>query len=343
MVHALALGASSRKGLEVRVLSPAPQMKIIITQQDSGQRIDKFLTQGTFSNMEITRGEIIRNIKSGNILVNGKEIKPSYVLKENDELELNVEEKNKKLVPDKNIKLEIIFENDDFVVANKPAGLKVHPVKSFQDHGTSPDLNLASGLLAKFPEIKNVGDEPEWRPGIVHRLDKDTSGLMVVARNQKTFEELKKKFQNREVEKKYAAIVCGHLENKEGKIEAPIARAMNYKKQKIAQGRVRGKIRPAITLYKVLKNLDSFDLVEVQPKTGRMHQIRVHLAFFGHPVAGDEKYSRKEFKDLPVAKRQMLHAKELKFNLNGRDYNFSAEPPSDFTAFLKQITLTKSR
>lgn len=319
-----------------RIPPSAQNMKLVITKTDSRQRIDKFLVQGTFLHDKLTRAEIIRNIKSGDVLVDGKEIRPSYILKENDEVEINVEEKNKKLVPNKNIKLEIIFQNKDFIVVNKPAGLKVHP-NNFDETDT-----LVNGLISKFPEMENVGEE-KLRPGIVHRLDKDTSGLMVVARNQKTFEELKKKFQGREVEKKYVAIVCGHLSNKEGKIEAPIARAMNYKKQKIAQGRVRGKIRPASTFYKVLKNLENFDLVEAQPKTGRMHQIRVHLASIGHPVAGDEKYGRKEFKNLSSAKRQMLHAQELKFNLGGQDYNFSAEPPADFAEFLKKASLTKAK
>ncbi len=311
-------------------------MKIIIEKKYSGQRIDKFLKEGIFFDEEITRGEIIKNIKSGNVLANGKEIKPSYILKEDDVLNLQLATCNSQLIPSCEIIPDIIYQDENFIVVNKPAGLKVHP-NDFDEINT-----LVNILISKFPEMENVGEE-KLRPGIVHRLDKDTSGLMVVARNQKTFEELKKKFQDREVEKKYVAIVCGHLENKEGKIEAPIARAMNYKKQKIAQGRVRGKIRPAITLYKVLENLENFDLVEAQPKTGRMHQIRVHLASVGHPVAGDEKYARKEFKNLPGAKRQMLHAKELKFNLEGKDYNFSAEPPVDFVAFLKQITLTKSR
>lgn len=311
-------------------------MKIIIEKKYSGQRIDKFLKEGIFFDEEITRAEIIKNIKSGNVLVNGKEIKPSYILKEKDVIDVERETHNAKLEPNSEIDLQIIYQDKNFVVVKKPAGLKVHP-NNFDEIDT-----LVNSLISKFPEMENVGEE-KLRPGIVHRLDKDTSGLMVVARNQKTFEELKKKFQDREVEKKYVAIVCGHLENKDGKIEAPIARAMNYKKQKIAQGRVRGKIRPAITLYKVLENLENFDLVEAQPKTGRMHQIRVHLAYVGHPVAGDEKYARKEFKNLPGAKRQMLHAKELKFNLNGKDYNFFAQPPSDFAEFWKEASLTKAK
>lgn len=311
-------------------------MKIIIEKKYSGQRIDKFLKEGIFFDEEITRAEIIKNIKSGNVLANGKEIKPSYILKEADVIDVECETHNAKLEPNSEIDSQIIYQDENFVVVNKPAGLKVHP-NDFDEINT-----LVNILISKFPEMENVGEE-KLRPGIVHRLDKDTSGLMVVARNQKTFEELKKKFQDREVEKKYLAIVCGHLENKEGKIEAPIARAMNYKKQKIAQGRVRGKIRPAVTLYKVLENLENFDLVEAQPKTGRMHQIRVHLASVGHPVAGDEKYARKEFKNLPGAKRQMLHAKELKFNLNGKDYNFSAQPPSDFAEFRREASLTKAK
>lgn len=310
-------------------------MKIIIAQQNSGQRIDKFLKEGIFFHEKITRGEIIKNIKSGNVLVNGKEIKPSYILKESNKVEIKIKEKKEKIAPNKNIKLEIIFKNNDFIVINKPAGLKVHP-NTFDEKDT-----LVNGLLFKFPEIENVGEE-KLRPGIVHRLDKDTSGLMVVVRKQKTFEELKRKFQDREVEKKYVAIVCGHLPNKEGKIEAPIARAMSFKKQKVAEGKMRGKIRPAVTFYKVLKNLKEFDLVEAQPKTGRMHQIRVHLASIGHPVAGDEKYARKEFRNLTKAGRQMLHAKELRLNLENKNFDFSAEPPADFTEFQGKVSLTKS-
>ena len=307
-------------------------MKIIITKQDSGQRIDKFLKKEIFLNL--TRGEIIRKIKNNEILMNNKKVKPSYILKENDVLDIKCETHNAKLVSNSEINLQIIFQDENIVVVNKPAGLKVHPV-NFQESDT-----LVNGLVYKFPEIENVGED-KLRPGIVHRLDKDTSGVMVIARNQKTFEKLKKKFQEREVEKKYLAIVCGHLENKEGKIEAPIARAMSFKKQKVAQGKTRGKIRPAVTFYKVLKNLGEFDLVEAQPKTGRMHQIRVHLAYLGYPVAGDEKYARKEYKNLPKAKRQMLHAKELKFNLERKDYAFSAKPPADFAEFAKENALTK--
>lgn len=311
-------------------------MKITIEKKYSGQRIDKFLKERIFFDEEIARAEIIKNIKNGNVSVNGKEIKPSYILKENDVVDVERETHNAKLLANQEIDLQIIYQDENIIVLNKPAGLKVHG-DNFDDKN-----NLVNGLLSKFPEMENVGED-RLRPGIVHRLDKDTSGVMVAARNQKTFEELKKKFQGREMEKKYLAIVCGHLPNKEGKIEAPIARAMNYKKQKIAQGRVRGKIRPAITLYKVVKKLENFDLVEVWPKTGRMHQIRVHLAHISHPVAGDQKYARKEFKNLPGAKRQMLHAKELKFNLNERDYNFSVEPPVDFADFLKSASLTKAK
>jgi 23S rRNA pseudouridine1911/1915/1917 synthase len=302
--------------------------KIIINKNNYGIRVDKFLVKEFFS---MTRGEIIRNIKAGKILVNGKIIKPSYILKENYEVEINIPEEIQHLAPNKNIKLEIIFEDENIIVINKPAGLQVHPgVKNEKD-------TLASGLLEKFPEIKNVGEDL-LRPGIVHRLDRDTSGVMVVARNQKSFEELKSKFKNREVLKKYLALVWGHINPKEGIIEKPIARAANYRKQVVAGRKTKTKVRPAVTNYKVLKSYQDYDLVEVSPKTGRTHQIRVHLTSIGHPILGDVKYKLKNTPKLNEASRQMLHAQSLEFELFGEKYGFKSKIPEDFKKISAGLT-----
>lgn len=308
--------------------------KIIIDEDSAGERIDKFLKEGFFLDMEITRGEIIKNIKIGKILVNDKVVKPSHILKERDGISINIEKEKEEVIPNKNIKIEIIYQDKDMIVVNKPAGMQVHP------SDTEKENTLVNGLVVSFPEIKNINDgsEGSWmRPGIVHRLDKDTSGAMVVARNKKTFDELKGKFANREIEKNYVALVYGHLEKTAGMVDAPIARAASFKKQKIARGKIKGTSRPAVTKYKLLKRYQDFDLVEALPKTGRMHQIRVHLAYLGNPIVGDAKYKRRNLVKPEEISRQLLHAQNLKFELNGKEYEFKAELPSDFAAFLKSL------
>jgi len=314
-------------------------MKKIITIKDkANQRVDKFLKKEVFFNEKITRGEIIRQIKDGNILVNGKKIKPSYILKEKDKIEINFEKKSEKLIPNKDIKLNVIYKDENIIAINKPAGISVHPVNLDDDN------TLVNGLICQFPEIKNVGDpsissgQVNIRPGIVHRLDKDTSGIMVVARNQKAFEELKNKFKNRKVEKKYLAIVHGKLENKAGVVEKPLARSSDYKKQIVANKKTRTTIRPAMTEYKVVKEFRDYSLVEVSPKTGRTHQIRAHMTSIGHPIAGDKIYKLKNFKIAGLVRRQMLHAKSIKFILFEKDYSFSAEFPDDFRNVLDFLT-----
>ncbi len=295
-----------------------------ITEENSGERIDKFLVKELFLNEKISRGEIIRLINNGKVLVNRKEIKPSYILKENDKLDVfeNIKKENE-LRSNENIKLEIIFEDENIIVVDKPAGISVHEV-DFEKNDA-----LVNGLLKKFPEIRSVGEDL-LRPGIVHRLDKETSGLVVIARNQKTFLTLKEKFKNRKIEKKYLAVVWGHIFPKRGIIEKPIARASTYKKQVIAGKKTKTKIRPAITEYQVLKSEGNFDWVEAIPKTGRMHQIRVHLFSLGHPIVGDKKYHLKNVLEIAGLNRHLLHAKSIKFELFGKKYEFLSEIPREF-------------
>ncbi|MDR3559195.1 MAG: RluA family pseudouridine synthase [Candidatus Pacebacteria bacterium] len=334
--------------------------KIIIDKNKAGIRIDKFLSsfakdladkkEGVFFNDKITRGQIIRNIKSGNILVNNKTVKPSYSLKENDELEINLEENNSEIISNKEIKLEVIFQDENIIVVNKPAGLQVHPDQHEKNN------TLVNALVASWPEIKNVGDpstnsgQVNMRPGIVHRLDKDTSGIIVAARNQKTFEELKKRFKTRQMKKIYWAIVFGNLgkPGSSGVIDKPLARASSYRKQVVAGRKTQTKVRTAVTEYKVLKSGENFSLLEVSPKTGRTHQIRVHLFSVGHPIVGDKIYINKEAKKQgskgsagnamrSSAARQMLHAKSLEFELEGKRYAFITEPPRDFQEILASL------
>lgn len=307
-------------------------MKLIVTRENQGQRIDKFLKEGFFCNEDTSRGEIVKLIKDEKVLVGSKAVKPSYILKENDEIELMKQEawnmKQKKVVPNSEMKFKIIFKNDDFLIIEKPAGLTVHPT-SFDEKDT-----LINGLVAKFPEIEEIGDD-HLRPGIVHRLDKETSGVMIVARDQKNFEEFKKKFKEKKIEKTYLALVHGHLKEKKGKIEKSIARSSNYKKQVIAGRKTKTKIRPAVTEYEVLKSFSNFDLVEVKPKTGRMHQIRIHLFSLGHPVVGDKKYKLKKMLEEISSSRHLLHSAEVEFALGGKRYKFSSPMPNDFTQFIE--------
>jgi len=246
--------------------------------------------------------------------------------------------------------MKIIFQNKDFIVVEKPAGLAVHS-------GIATDgKTLVDFLLERFPEIKNVGDalprtcrgaagarDPITRPGIVHRLDKETSGVIIVARNQKTFKYLKNLFKNRKVEKKYLALVHGKFKDKEGKIEGEMGRSKrDFRKQALVRGKITvRKERYSLTCYKVRKEFDNLSLLEVFPKTGRTHQIRVHLHAIGHPIVGDAKYSFKKYlprrqasKKFPVP-RMFLHASEISFiDQDGKHKTFRSNLPDIFQKFL---------
>ncbi len=306
---------------------------IIITQNNSGERIDRFLTRESFS---YTRADIIRSIKVGQVLVNKKTIKPSYKLKEADELTINLKKEGPALTANKKIKLEVIYQNEDIVIINKLVGLQIHPAYSLQSNKKRTEKTLVNGLLALYPEIKTVGDDPANRPGIVHRLDRDTSGVMVIAKNQKTFLQLKNLFKTHQVKKTYWALVIGNLgkEGDRGIINKPLARSSNYKKQVIAGKKTKTKIRSASTEYKILKTWNGFSLLEINLKTGRMHQIRVHLTSLGCPLVGDQKYQLKNVTGPKNITHQLLHAKRIAFTLNEHQYEFEAKLPTVFQKFL---------
>jgi len=317
------------------------KLNIIITKENSGGRIDKFLVELAKKKKELknlSRADFARAIKNGEILVNDKRVKQSYVLKDGDKMRAlspltSLPKGEGDLMPNPKVKFKIIYKDENIIAVNKPAGLLAHP--DFKERKNT----LVNGLIAKFPEIIGIGDKSadSWaRPGIVHRLDKDTSGVMVIARNQKSFKELKKLFKNRKVRKRYLVVIYGKLKNKSGVIEKSLARAGNYKKQVIAGRKTKTKIRLAATEYKVLKEFKGYSLVEARPRTGRMHQIRVHFFSLGHPVAGDKIYKIKsKLKSKQInAKRQLLHAGQIKFELLGKKYSFSSPLPSDFNKFL---------
>ncbi len=219
------------------------------------------------------------------------------------------------------VHMKVIFEDNDILLVDKPAGLLVHPVNKSQKN------TLVEQILSYCPKIKDVGDN-SLRPGIVHRLDKDTSGLMIIAKNNSAFEYLKKQFQERKVVKKYLALVIGRVKDKKGTITKAIS--LSKKDHKKRSALLDSKSKRAWTEYKVLKRFKNYTLLEVNPKTGRTHQIRVHLASIGHPIAGDKQYKFKRQPELVGLKRQFLHAAYLKFRLpDGKVKAFKSELPDD--------------
>lgn len=307
--------------------------KNFTVKEEAGKRLDKFLVEEFFS---YSRGEINRFIKEGRVLVNGKPAKPSRVLAEGEVIQTKgfAAQKSSRIAPDEKVVVEIVFENEDFVVLNKSAGISVHP-KEVEQKGT-----VANWLVAKYGDaIYQVNDGSALsylRPGIVHRLDKDTSGVMVVALNRETLEKFKELFAARKVQKEYLAITKGLFAKKEGIIDKLLARKAGERKQVVAKNNTKTKVRGAITEYKVLKQEGEWAVVLAKPRTGRMHQIRVHLADLGHPIIGDKLYGNLQGATVP-AQRQLLHAWRISFEFKGQKYAFSAPIPADMVGLVGNI------
>jgi len=312
-----------------------------------GIRLDQFLVKKF---PQYSRAYLKKQIRAGNILVNGKIVKPAYLLKENDKIEIKIPKiPELKILPNPEIKIKIIYEDNDVIVIEKPAGIAVHPRQTKTGAPLINELNstLVSGLIALYPLLANVGDNPKIRPGIVHRLDKDTSGLMVVAKNNFAFDWLKKQFKERKVIKEYLALVVGKLKEKRGIITKSISRAKDFRKRTTLLSRITPNIlrgfsqkKEAETYYKTIKEFKDYTLIKAKPKTGRTHQIRVHLASIGHPIAGDKLYGFKRQKKPMGLERQFLHASYLKFSTpNGKILEFKSKLPKD----LKEVVLTLSK
>ena len=231
--------------------------------------------------------------------------------------------------------IEVIYKDNDLLVVNKPAGLLTHPIKVSSSQPPIKQKTLADWLINNYPEIKAVGDDPETRPGIVHRLDKDTSGVLLVARNQKTFDYLKNLFQTGQVKKTYLALVWGKVQPKSGQIKKPIGLKSGSIKRTTWLNKAK-MVKEAVTEYKVKNYFRNFSLLEVWPLTGRTHQIRIHLNSIGYPVAGDLLYGKKPMP--PKLKRQFLHAESAEFNLpDGGRLKIAADLPPDLKSFLESI------
>ena len=343
-------------------------MKLKIQEENKGERLDKFLTK---SLPDLSRSQIQKQIERGLILVNGEKKSVHYFLKDGDEIEVSkyqsIQCQNNEISG-----VKIIKEDKNFLIVNKPAGLVVHPAAGVKEK------TLIEYIVEKYPKIEKVGQAgfsqrtganrhcemqngsthsmelTQNRPGIVHRLDKETSGLLVVARNKKMFEHLKKQFMERKIKKDYQALVYGVIEPDEGKITTPLKK--NEKGLMVARSDdLRTGHRPvptiqiknATTEFKVIKRFMHYTLLEIILKTGRTHQIRAHLKSIGHPIVGDVLYkissrkkafvSRQE-KDRQDLGRIFLHAEKLGFfDLNNNWLEFKSKLPQELNKFLKEL------
>ncbi|NDJ84836.1 MAG: RluA family pseudouridine synthase [Chloroflexi bacterium] len=295
-----------------------------IEADDAGERLDKFLVERL---AEFSRSQIQAMIKALAIKVNGKASKASYRLESRDQILVDIPPPSAGNVSPEDIPLVVIYEDEAIAVINKPAGMVVHP-----GHGNESGT-LVNALLARWPQVADVGDE-RVRAGIVHRLDKDTSGLIAVALTEAAREDLVRQFQARAVEKHYLALVERHPDNDRGRIEAPIGRNPRQRKQMAVQRD--GK--EATTEFYVRTFYGERALLDVHPLTGRTHQIRVHLAFIGCPIVGDDVYGyrKQRFK----LKRLFLHAYRLGFDhpLTHRRLEFEAPLPSGLQNILDKLS-----
>ena len=277
---------------------------------------------------DLSRTRIQRLIRSGLVKIDGLIItKPGFRLNGGEVVEILIPAPTPSTLQAEKIPIDIIFETEDLLLVNKPAGMVVHPSVG-HDTGT-----LVHAALAHSPEMEGIGGE--IRPGVVHRLDKDTSGLIILAKNDAALHELQKQFKDRSVEKVYLALVDGQPPTPSGRIEAHIGRDPRYRKRMAVVHS--GKGREAITIYHTKESFSEHSLLEVHPKTGRTHQIRVHLAYIKVPVVGDREYGRRR-PTLPV-ERQFLHAVSLTIRLPGESTSrrFEAPLPSDLEAVLDDL------
>ena len=296
---------------------------LVVDEINKGKRLDSYISD---SMDKISRSFAQKLIENQKVTINGKTVKASYKVCIGDNVEVDVPEAQDTRLKAQDIPVEVVYEDKDIIVVNKPKGMVVHPANG------NPDGTLVNAILAMCKDsLSGIGGE--IRPGIVHRLDKDTSGLLIIAKNDEAHVKMSKQIQDRLVTKKYIALVKGVVKDDEATIDMPIARSkVDRKKMAVDKD---GK--QAVTHFKVIKRYKGYTLLEIKIDTGRTHQIRVHMAKIGHPVVGDMVYSngKNEF----GVEGQMLHAKSLEFShpITGKKMHLEAPLPEYFTKVLEEL------
>ena len=291
---------------------------------DAGVRLDKAIASTL---PDLSRAAIQRLIKNHQVEVNGRTSKPSYRVEVADRVTVQVPDDMPPDITPEPIDLDVLYEDEHLLAVNKPAGMVVHPALG---HRTG---TLVNALLARWPENLDIGGAE--RGGIVHRLDKDTSGLLLIAKSKEIHSALQRQFKRRQVKKTYLALVEDHPSPRQGLIDAPIGRDKHKRKQMAIVRRG----REARTIYNVVKLFNEHSLVELQPETGRTHQLRVHLAWLGHPVVGDTVYGRRRQRLL--RHRHFLHAHRLELThpITGTALTAVSPLPDDLANLLRQLRL----
>lgn len=307
------------------------------------QRLDvavHALVQEQYPESPLSRGALSRHIQAGDVRLNGRVVSPDYRVKLHDKVAIleNISiTPRPRLTSRHDIHIPILYEDKLLLVIDKPAGIQMHPA------GNQERDTVAHFILTVYPGLAGIGDDP-LRPGIVHRLDRETSGVLVVAKTQAVFDELKKLFQERSIEKTYVALVYGHMPAFDGMIDKPLMQRSGALKRFVVETQhIPASARQALTFYRVIARYHDFDLLLVQPKTGRTHQIRAHMASLGHPIVGDKLYAWKPMRQgkLFFPRRQMLHALGLTFEMFSQKYAFEGPLPKDFQVILQTVDETR--
>lgn len=295
-------------------------MQIVINEELASKRLDVIITEST----DYSRSKVAKLIKDGNILLNNKQTKASYVTKLNDVIEINYVEEDMTANPEK-MDLDIVYEDNDVMVINKENGVVVHPAPGNYT-GT-----LVNGLLYHSNNLSSVNGE--FRPGIVHRIDADTTGLLMVAKNDKAHEKLAKQLEEKTTHRVYYALVWGVIENETGTVDAPIGRDTKDRKKMAVTS---DNSKDAITHFTVIERYKNATLIKLKLETGRTHQIRVHMKYIDHPVVNDQVYGGRKIFD---ETGQCLHAKELGFihPTTGKYMEFTSELPECFINIQEQL------
>lgn len=295
-------------------------MKIVVQENEENVRLDTYISNNT----DYSRTKISKLIKEQKVFVNNKPTPSNYKVKQKDIIEFTLPEEEKIDITPEKMDLNIVYEDDYLAIINKQSGLVVHPAVGNYSH------TLVNGLMYHFSQISN---KKSIRPGIVHRLDKDTSGLMVVAKNDKVHEQLSEMIKEKKIERKYLALVWGVVKHDKGTIDAPIGRDFNNR-QKYTVTDINSK--ESITHFKVIKRYKEVTLLECKLETGRTHQIRVHMEYINHPIVNDPLYGRRKIiNDFG----QMLHSKSIKLihPVTKQKLEFEIEPPKEFIQILEEF------